>query len=637
MRANNRLLAVGVVGAAVIVACVGHLTLSESEQRAMSYPTSASAGSVMVGQSGTTPAIVFSPATELDNDTIMSVTENCGNWALNLKPLPADVYCDAISAEVGGSGYGSGSCVPYTYSFTATFTPTGPGSSSCPVTVTYTSNTGGGSGSGSGSGSGTIQTLLITLNGTGVAPAYALSMSPPNNSTLQFTDIPINSASTPQKITITNTGTSSITAMGTHSNMAAFPLTALAGASFTSQTLAMGQSASYEVSCAPTAAQQYTGTITFRTSQAQGNITRTVNLNCNGITSDLVIDPNPASFPRSTLVGQPQDLAIQITNNGASTAFTDVHLMSGGEVTITQQPTSPLANGAQTTIVLHYTAETERELGRIDNLVITHTPGGTRTVAINAEALVGEIGVTPALVDFGPVCPGSEKTADLMVYATASGPVNLTSITQPGAPFSISGTGGLLEPNHGNIISLTARVTAQAAGELGDSFTLNTNLPGAAAMHEVQLQGVALPAGVTPTPNLVHFGPGRIGSPTTAKKITISNCGSSALQITGARIEGPSASEFTIVGPEDPLQSIPTMGELEFLVVMNPVTTGTKLAKLVVEYEGGVAETDLDGNGFGIDTDEGGEKTTYYTCSAGGAGGLPIALALLVMRRRRRR
>ncbi len=627
MRKTKRLLAVGIVGAVVIAACVGSLTLSETEQRTMSYPGSASAGNVVIGQSGTTPAIVFTPATAVDSDTILSLSENCTRWTLNLPSLPV---LPALVACMSGSQ----TCVPTTYSFTGTFTPSGPGPDSCAVTVAYRSNPPVGSGSGSGSGSSNTQTLVIVLNGTGVAPSYAMTVTPAAGTALEYTDIPINTTSTKQQITVTNTGTGALTVTGTNTDPARFPVTSVAGSTFASQPLGVGASAKFDVACNPLLVQSYTATITFQTTP--GNLMRSVGLVCNGITSNLVIDPNPAGFARNTLVGAPPaDLVINVTNSGAETMFMEVGLTTGGEVSVIGAPMSPLANGGSTTIVLRYTAATEHPFGRIDNLVITHDPGGTRTIAINAEALVGEIGVTPALVDFGPVCPNSEKTSDLMVYATSSGPVNLTSITQPDAPFMVSGTGGQLAPNHGNIISLTARVSATTAGKLDDKFTLNTNIPGAGATHDVQLTGVALPAGVTPTPNVVHFGPGQIRSPTIAKRVTVSNCGESELAITGAHIEGPNAAEFAIVAPEDPGQTIPMMGELEFLVIMNPSTPGTKIAQLVVEHAGGTIEADLDGNGFGAG-DDGGEKTTYYACNAGGAGGLPIAFALLLMRRRRR-
>ncbi|MFN0248003.1 MAG: choice-of-anchor D domain-containing protein [Kofleriaceae bacterium] len=629
MRKRNRLLAVGIVGVAVLAACFGNLAInySETEQKTMTYPSSASAGNVMVGQSGMTGPILFSPATEIDNDTITSITENCTNWGLNLDPLPANVYCILVG-QTGGSEYGSGSCIPVTYSFDATFTPTSAGPSSCPVTLAYTSNAGPGSG---------VGTLLVVLNGTGVAPTYSFITDPPNGSTLQYSDIPINTTSTSQEITVSNNGTGTITVMGTNSDPARFPVTPVGTANFASQTLGTGQIARFEVACNPLAMTMYAGTLVFTANTPSGEIQRSISLRCNGITSDLAITPSPAGFARGTLVGvPPANLTINIVNNGASTTFTNVSLETGGEVSIIQGPASPLPNGGQTTIVLGYTAATERPFGKIDSLILTQSQGAPRTITINAEALVGEIGVTPAVVDFGPVCPGGEKTADLMVYATSSGPVNLTSITQPNAPFSVSGTGGQLQPNHGNIISLTARVQATAAGELDDAFVLNTNLPGAAAMHAVQLRGVALPAGITPTPDVVHFGPGRVGTPTTAKKVTVSNCGTTDLVITGVRLEGESAREFAIVSPENPLQTISMMGELEFLVIMDPETPGTKVAKLVIEHADGRIEADLDGNGFG-GTDEGEEKSTYYTCSAGsvGLGGLPIVLALLLRRRRR--
>ncbi|MFN0248318.1 MAG: choice-of-anchor D domain-containing protein [Kofleriaceae bacterium] len=630
MNKPNRLVVIAVVvGATVIAACLGSLTLLETEQHAMSYPTSASAGSVMVGESGTTPPIVFSPLTVSDHDTIMTVVENCSSWGLNLDPLPADVYCDGIS----GSNDPMTLCVPQTYSFTATFTPTGPGTNNCAVSVTYRSNTG----NGTGTGSSTISTVYLVLVGTGVAPTYSLTVSPTAGSPLEYKDIPINTTSSTQQITVTNSGNSSLTVMGTNSSPMIFPLTPQGGSSFPNQVLNPGQTARYNVACRPPIVASYAETITFDTGPTQGGLRHTVNLVCNGITSDLVINPNPAGFARNTFVGQaPPELVINVTNNGLDTAFTEVRLENGTAVTITGLPQSPLSGGMSTTIKLAYDAAVEHPFGGIDNLIITHNPGGVRTVVISAEALIGEIGVTPALVDFGPVCPGSDKAVELMVYATASGRVNLMSVTQPNAPFSVIGTGGFLEPNHGNIITMTASVSATIAGDLDDSFVLNTNLPGAAATHEVMLSGVALPAGVTPTPDLVQFGSGPIGTPTTAKKVTVSNCGTTALDITGVRIEGPNASEFVIVAPEDPLQTIPTTGQLDFLIIMNPARAGTKTAKLVVEHAGGRIEANLDGNGFG-DTDEDDDKSTYYTCSTGGSvGGLPLVLAILALRRRRR-
>ena len=623
MRRQNRLAAVVIVGAAVFAACLGNLTLSTVEQHTMSYPGSASAGNVMVGQSGTTPAIVFTPATPQDNDRIITITANCVNWTLNFpSPLPADVYCDLVN--VGGS---QTTCVPQSYSFTGTFTPTGAGSDSCPVTVVWRSNVSGSAGSNS--------TFLVVLNGTGVAPSYSLEVSPAMGTPLEYSDIPVNTTSSAQVITVTNDGTSPLTVVGSNSDPVLFPLMPVGGANFSIQALQPQQSVQYSVACHPPAATDYAGTITFMTGPAQGNLVSTVSLECNGIVSDLDISPTPASFARGTLVGRsPPEIDITITNHGAGAVNLNASLESGSAVEITAPPVSPLAKDASTSVRLRYTAVIAHPFGVIDRLLI-NAGAGPQMVAINAEALIGEIGVSPGIVEFGPVCPGSDRTAELMVYATSSGPVTLTSITPPGAPFSVTGMGGDLVPNHGNIIPLTARMSANTPGELEDVLVLNTNLPGSAAMREVHLSGVALPPGITPTPGEVAFGLAPIGAPTTAKAVTVSNCGTSPLAITGARIEGPNAREFTIVSPADPVQMVPVLGELEFLVIMNPASAGAKSATLVVEHADGRIEVDLDGSGFAADG--GGDKSTYYTCSAGGAaGGLPVVLGVLVLRRRRR-
>jgi MYXO-CTERM domain-containing protein len=192
--------------------------------------------------------------------------------------------------------------------------------------------------------------------------------------------------------------------------------------------------------------------------------------------------------------------------------------------------------------------------------------------------------------------------------------------------------------NHGNTIDFVASVSPTAPGPLTDSFVLNTNLPSMPA-RSISLAAVALPAGVTPTPDLVHFGPGRVNTTTAAKTIELSNCGSAPIHITAARIEGASASDFAVVGPENPVMTLPQMGSVKFLVVMSPRQNGTKAAQLVVEYDGGTVTAELDGNGFGGDEAELLDRETYYACSTGGGSPTalaPLGLALLLLRRRRR-
>ena len=64
---------------------------------------------------------------------------------------------------------------------------------------------------------------------------------------------------------------------------------------------------------------------------------------------------------------------------------------------------------------------------------------------------------------------------------------------------------------------------------------------------------------------------------------------------------------------------------------------GPKIATFSVDYDGGTASIELDGEGLGSATGNG-PKSSYYACSAGRPAELwpfAFALAVLVVRRRR--
>lgn len=625
MRNTSRLAGGAVVLAAVVIAaCYGEAKLASS-RHAVIVPDRDPVfiGSAMVGSSVTTsPPITLSPQTETSDDTIISITKTCGSdFTLLGTGSGARVYC---SAEFGSSTSGSGACVPVSYSFNATFTPAGPGSASCGVVVAY-APTGGGSAS----------TRTIMLNGFGVAPSYALSVTP---ATINFSDHPIGSTSAATPVMIKNVGSMALTVNGSNSNGSNFSIASGSGSTFANQALAPGQDATYAVSCTPQSLGPISGTLTFSSPAGP----KTVGLSCNGIgVSSLEISPVPAAFA-PTLVGRaPPEVVVTIKNNGSlpttlsvSLAATspDLAFAAGGNPNGTDLPV-----GESTTVRLQYAAATEHAAGALGTLTVGYSGGTARNITINGTALVGDVGWAPAGIAFGPVCVGATARLPVSVYASAAGSVEIETVSVV-APFDVTRAVGSLKGNHGNMLDFTASVTPTVPGELTGSFTLNTNLPTNPA-RSIPLTATALPRGVSPTPDLVHFGPGRVGMTSAAKTIELSNCGDTPINITAARIEGASATDFTLVSPENPAMTLPQMGSQKFLVVMSPRENGTKAAQLVIEYDGGTVVAELDGNGFGGDDGELLDRGTYYACSTGHgspAALAPLALALLLLRRRRR-
>lgn len=623
-----------VCAVAAVAACLGGTPSDESTTTQlvlMPSQNSYSFGMVMVGSSATSPAIIISSQGSNDDDTIIDITESCGDFDLNLVPSPQGyrVFCDA-----GGSGTdtmfggGSGTCFPNSYAFTADFIPVGPGPSSCTVRVDY-KPTGGGS----------ATFFNITLSGSGVAPQSALTVSPPNGSTIAFGDIPAMQQSTSQTVTITNTGQTTLNVASALNG----PYLVTNGTA-QNPTLGPGSGASYEVACRPSGTGPSPGSMSFTSAAPTVGVAFT----CNGTNAtSLGVSPNPGAFA-SALVGKPPaDLDITITNNGAlATLVVSLSPVAGGgnELTFASggNPNGQqLGPGGTAHAILHYAAGAERPMGQLGTLNVSYTPGGANiAVAINGEALTGTLGVSPGTaIDFGPVCVGATVTQPVSLYASAAGRVAVSSVSPPQAPFSATSANGTLQGNHGNTLMLMASVMPTAAGDLSDKLVVHTNLP--TPDQDVALTAKALPAGVTATPDSVHFGPTRAEMTTTAKEIIVSNCGTAPLTFSAAHVEGADAADFAVVSAV-PAQPIAQRASTTFLVVMTPHGNGAKQAQLVLDHDAGAPiVVPLDGNGFGGGEVSTGEKGTYYTCNAGGASaagaGLGLAIVALARVRRRRR
>lgn len=618
-----------VLGAVVIAACFGEAELRTSTQSVIEAEGGSNVdfGSVTHGSSATQTITLRPLNGSAYDDMVTSISiASCPAFSLAFPNGSAGrVYCPMV-----GSGTGVMTVAPAVepngceyLRFDATFAPTGGSADACSVTINYTPL------------GGSATTYSVYLTGTGVPIPAGLDVSP---TLISFGDHLAFVASDPTRVTITNTGGNSLTVVGT--NPTHFTVSSVNNSNFGSQFLAPGAFAEFDVRCVP----QNTGVLTGDLSFVSAAGTHLVALDCTGIDPSnlLTINPSPASFA-PTLVGRPaEDLDITITKNGGSTILTASLTATNPDLSIVagfDPNNQAVGSGGSFTARLRYAATTSHVSGPLGTLIVNYTGGTARNITINGEALVGEIGTSPAIVDFGPVCVGATIAKDVMVYASAAGDVTLSSVTGAAAPFSVTGPTGTLQGNHGNTLDVSASVSPTEPGNLEDQFVLNTNLP-TNPSRSITLKAIALPPGVTPTPDLVHFGPGQVGTTTAAKTIVLSNCGNTAITITGARIQGASANDFAIVSPANPAMPLLQQASLEFLVVMSPQRIGTKAAQLVIEYDGGTVAVDLDGNGFGGDDSDQSDRGTYYACSSGhgsSAALAPLALALLLVRRRRRR
>jgi uncharacterized protein (TIGR03382 family) len=616
---KRRLVALAVVAGS---ACVAHYATTQQEIVTTDI-TSYNFGLLPVGQGSTSPTITISPQTQMDDDNVTSIAfaSQCPDFALNLtQALPAHIYCD-MTAMARTAGSGTVGCVPHTYPFSATFTPSFPGMQSCNVKIDYTPV-------GSGSGGSTF----VMLSGSGMSTANSWTVSP---LLLAFGDVPVNTSSSAQTVTVTNTGTQALTFSGTVSNPSVF---GVGGAPLTSHTLGAGSADTYQVTCTPNSATTFNESLMFTGSNVPP---QTVMLGCRGITTTLNVAPNPVVFAY-TLVGRsPADKTVTITNQGSADVTVSNFRVGSGASTDLSVASSPgtvtLGNGSNVQVVLH-TAATKANTGALGTFVFDTGSGTSQSVAVSGDAQIGSIGTNPASIEFGPVCIGATSAQSLAIYANAPGKVDVASVMGPASPqVSVPTMSGTLLGNHGNELKVTATLTGATLATIDDKLTINSNVPMQPTL-DVPVHGLVLPAGIAASPAVAHFGTVMVDATTTAKEIVISNCSTSTLMVTAATIGGTDAGDFTIVSPPSPVRSLAAAESMSFLVVMSPHASGMKSAQLVVAHSQGMTTAELDGTGY-TGTDPGGTKDreTYYACSAGGsAGAWPILLALLALRRRRK-
>lgn len=116
--------------------------------------------------------------------------------------------------------------------------------------------------------------------------------------------------------------------------------------------------------------------------------------------------------------------------------------------------------------------------------------------------------VTSSTTDFGNVNVGSPVTQQVAVYNVGTGPLSITSISNPGAPFSQSGcTGGQIQP--GGNCTITATFTPTSAVLSSGNFSITSN--GGSATVSLTGTGVILgmpnlKAGVGALPGVYNAG-----------------------------------------------------------------------------------------------------------------------------------
>lgn len=153
--------------------------------------------------------------------------------------------------------------------------------------------------------------------------------------------------------------------------------------------------------------------------------------------------------------------------------------------------------------------------------------------------------ITPSL-DFGTINPGSQSAPQNVVVTNTSGiSINISSVTPPAAPFSLTanGCGGPLGPGATCAITVVFSPTAPGGASSsitvsGDGLSVSASLVGAGRSRT--------PGSLVIKPTSADYGSGGIGTALPSRKFVVSNPGQTAVPLIGAALGGTDADQFAV-------------------------------------------------------------------------------------------
>lgn len=422
----------------------------------LTVTSTASNSTLVIGWSGTgiagqpqltlgTTSVNFGNVTLGSNATQPVSVTNSGNAPLTIS---------SVSATGGGFSW-NGMSLPVTLaagqgaSFNAVFAPTASGSAS--GTISIASDAPGSPAS-------------IALGGTGVQGQLTAS-----SVSVSFGSVLVGGNSA-QNITLSNSGTASLTISQATASGAGFSLSGLA----LPVTLNAGANTSFTVTFAPTTAGNLSGSIVI-TSNAS-NPSLTISLGGTGIQPQITATPSTVSFG-SVATGSNSSQTISLSNPGTANLTITQASVSGTGFSMTGLSVPVTINaGKNTTFNADFSpTSTGSATGSIT--LTSNAPNSPMTISLSGTGAAATLTLTatPPSLTFGNVLVGNTSSLNVSLTNTGNSSVTISQVTTSGAGYSASGVAPNTTLTPGQSATLTVSLTPTSTGSATGSVTITSN------------------------------------------------------------------------------------------------------------------------------------------------------------------
>jgi hypothetical protein len=501
---------------------------------------------VSLSGTGTAPVASLSPASLTFSAQSLNTSGSSQNLILsNTGTATLNITSMAITGDFSlTNSCGSGVAAGASCSIAVTFKPTGTGLRTGTVTVTDNA---------------IPSTQIANLAGTGAGPGATLSPS-----SLMFAAEPVGTTSSPQSVTLKNTGTVTLTI----SSVAAsgdFPQTHTCGA-----LLAVGASCTISVTFKPTASGTRTGTLSVSDNAVPS--TQTVSLTGGG-SPVASLSPTSLTFAPQAVGNSSSSQSVTLTNTGGATlAITGVSI--SGDFSQTNTCGSSVAVGASCDISV--TFEPTASGTRTGTLTITDNANPTtQAVSLTGMGTGGPaVSLSPASLTFASEAVGTGSTPQSFTLTnTGTSTLTMTSVAISG-DFSQTNTCGS-SVGAGGSCSVSVTFKPSASGSRTGAVTITDNA--SPATQTVSLTGTgAGGSAVSLSPTSLTFASQPVGTSSTPQSFTLTNTGTSTLTMTSIAISGDFSQTNTCGS------SLGAGGSCSVSVTFKPSASGSRTGAVTI-------------------------------------------------------
>ncbi|MGD0801205.1 MAG: choice-of-anchor D domain-containing protein [Terracidiphilus sp.] len=431
-----------------------------------------------------------------------------------------------------------------------------------------------------------------------VSPASVASLSP---TSLTFPSTAVSSSPATQIVTLTNSGTASMSVSGisiTGANASSFSQTNTCGS-----TLAVSASCAVTVTFTPAAAGALTAAISFVDNAA--NSPQTAALSGTGSTPAISISPTSLAFPTTNVGASSATKSVTVTNSGSVTLTISGVTITGANTTSFKGSNGcggTLAANASCSVSFYFKPTAPGALTAAISFADNAANSPQTVVLSGTGGSAPVVSLSPASLAFASTNVGVSSAAQL-VTLTNSGTAALTlsSVTVGGT----NPTSFLATNNCGASLAATASCTVSiifkplAAGALSASLSFTDSAANSPQAFALTGTGVGVPA-ASLSPGSLSFASTNVGASSAAQTVTLTNTGTGALTISSVTVGGANVSAFALTNNCG--SSLAVSASCTVLVTFKPAAAGPLSASL--NFADNAANTPqavtLSGTGVGV-------------------------------------